>query len=92
MEKSGWIFDKLRSMTVSFYKITKMNGSSYLKIPLRSSAILNFQNDDYFCFIWSILAYFHPIVDSKNVHPTSVSNYRPYFNELNLRVFVFSWI
>ena len=45
-KESGWIFDKINSMKISFYKTTELNGSSYVKIPLRSSAILNIQNND----------------------------------------------
>ena len=64
--ESGCIFDKINSMKVSFYKTGELNGSSYVKIPLRSSAIINVQNNDKCCFIWSILASFHPC---ENDHP-----------------------
>ena len=37
-----------------------MNGSNYVKIPLRSNAILNIENNDNYCFIWSILAHLYP--------------------------------
>ena len=46
MKESGWIFDKINSMNVSFYKTVELNGTSYVKIPLRSNAILNVQNID----------------------------------------------
>ena len=39
MKESGWIFDKINSMKISFYKTTEMNGTSYVKIPLRSNVI-----------------------------------------------------
>ena len=68
-------------MTVFFYKTGELNGSNYVKIPLRSSAILNVENDDQYCFIWSILSHLHPC---SNNHPNRVSNYRQYFNELNI--------
>ena len=45
-----------------------MNGSSYIKIPLRSSAFSDTQKNDKYCFIWSILAYLQPITDFKNCH------------------------
>ena len=51
-----------------------MNGSSYIKYPLRSSAILNIQNNDKECFIWSILAHLHSIADSKDSHEAEISN------------------
>ena len=34
-KESGWIFDKINSMKISFYKTTELNGTSYVKIPLR---------------------------------------------------------
>ena len=87
MKESGWIFDKINSMKISFYKTTKLNGSSYVKIPLRSSAILNIQNNDNNCFIWSILASLHPC---ENTHPSRVNNYIQYFNDLNFQNFDFT--
>ena len=87
MKDSGWRFDKINSMTVYFYKTNELNGSNYVKIPLRSNAILNIENDDKYCFLWSILAYLHPC---KNNHPNRVSNYKQYFNELNIQGFDFS--
>ena len=46
MKDSGWRFDKNDSLMLYFYKTTEKNGSSCLKIPLRFSTILNFENDD----------------------------------------------
>ena len=87
MKDSGWRFDKNNSMIIYFYKTTEMNGSNYVKIPLRSNAILNIENNDKYCFLWSILAYLHPC---NNNHPNRVSNYRQYFNELNIQGFDFT--
>ena len=81
LKDSGWRFNKIISMTIYFYKTKELNGSSYVKIPLRSSAILNIENDDKYCFLWSILAHLHPC---QNSHPNRVSNYRQYFNELKI--------
>ena len=64
-----------------------MNSRSYVKIPLRSNALLNTENKDKYCFLWSILAYFYPC----NInHPNRVSNYKQYFNELNIKGFDFT--
>ena len=87
MKDSGWRFVKINSMTIYFYKTTEMNGSNYVKIPLRSNAILNIENNDKYCFLWSILAYLHPC---NNNQPNRVSNYRQYFNELNIQDFDFT--
>ena len=61
-----------------------MNGSSYVKFPLRSSAVLNIENDDKYCFIWSVMAWLHPC---NNNHPNRESNYKQYSNELNIECF-----
>ena len=81
MKESDWRFDKNNSMTVYFCKTGEMNGISCVKIPLRSSAILNIDNNDKYCFLWSILAVLHPC---NNNHPNRVSNYRQFFKELNV--------
>ena len=87
MKDSGWRFDKLFSMTIYFYKTHEVDGSNYIKIPLRSNAILNVENNDKYCFLWSILAWLHPC---NNNHPNRVSNYRKYINELNIQDFNFT--
>ena len=63
-----------------------MNGSSYVKVSLRSSALVNIRNDDKYCFIWAVLASLHPC----NINPNRVSNYKQCFNELNNNGLVFS--
>ena len=87
-KESGWIFDKIISMKISFCKTGELNGSSHVKIPLGSNAILNIQNVDKLCFIWYALAYLH---SWNNSYPTRVKNiYIQYFKELNIDVFDFS--
>ena len=84
MKDTGWRFDKTNSMTIFFYKTGILNGSKYFKIHLKSNAILNIENNDTFCFLWSIIASLHPCNYN---HPNRVSNYKPYFNELNIEGF-----
>ena len=55
-----------------------MRGSNYVKILLRSNAILNIKNIDKYCSIWSLLAHIHPC---NNNHPRKVSKYKHYSNE-----------
>ena len=73
-------------MTVYFYKTGELNGSNYFKIRFRSNALLNVENNDKHCFIWSILAHLHP---SNINHLKRVSNCKQYFNELNIQGFDF---
>ena len=88
LKDSGWRFDKINSMTKYLYKTGELNGSNYVKTPLRSNAILNIENSDIYCFIWSILASLHPC---SNNHPNRVSNYKQYFDELNTQGFDFGY-
>ena len=74
-------------MTTYFHKTGELNGSNYVKILLRSNAILNIENNDKYCFIWSILASLCPC---NNIHPNRVSNYKQYFNESNNNGFDFA--
>ena len=45
-KESGWIIDKLNSMKKKFQKTGEINRSRYVKIPLRSNAILNIEKID----------------------------------------------
>ena len=80
----GWIFDKINSMKIRFYKTGELNSSSYVKIPLRSNALINLKNNDKYCFIWSILAGLHPC---ETDHPNKVSDYKQNFDEINFEGF-----
>ena len=86
-KETGWIFDKINSMKISIFKTGELNGSSYVEIPLRPSAILIFQTSDKNCFIWSVLASLHP---SEKTHPSRVKNYLQCLNELNFHSFEFT--
>ena len=55
-----------------------MNGSNYVKSPLRSSAIQNYESDDKYFFVWLVLASLH---SCEKKHPKRISRY---FNEMVL--------
>ena len=87
MKHSSWRYDNFNSIIVYFFKTPQLNGSNYVKSPFRSNAILNFENSDKYCFLWSVLAYSHPC---NNNHPKRVSNYKHSFDELNINGFNFN--
>ena len=87
MKDSGWRFDEINSMTVYFYKTGELDGGPYVKNPLRSNAILNIENIGKNCLMRSTLAILHPC---NNNHPNRVSNYKQFFDELNINGFDFS--
>ena len=63
-----------------------MNGRTYVKFPKRTNWILNNQNFDTYCFLWSILACIQPV---DNI-PHRVSKDVPYQNELNINYIDFA--
>ena len=80
MEGSGWNVQGIVHLKIYFHKIHPINGMTYKKFPIRTNSILNIQNNDTYCFLWSILAAIHPV----NKDPQRVSKYKPYQNELNI--------
>lgn len=56
---SGLVFTKITKSICKIYKIKYLKGSSYKKLEFKSSSIINIQNTDNKCFLWSILAYLY---------------------------------
>ena len=77
-QEPGWKIQRKNTMGISFYKAGELKESSYIKLRLRSSAILTM-------FFWSTLAKLHPCEISSN----RVSNYGQHFDELGTQGFVF---
>ena len=86
MEGSGWNVQGINHLKIYFHKTNPINGMTYIDFPIRTNAILNIQNNDSYCFLWSILASIHPV----NKNPQRVSKYEPYRNELNINNIDFS--
>ena len=74
-------------MKLRFYRTGELNGSSYVKIPLKSNATLNIAIFDKYFSLWSNLAHVQPC---DNSHLSRVKTYRQYFNEINIEGFDFS--
>ena len=80
MQGSGWNIQGFNHLKIYFHKTNEINGMTHKKFPIRTNAVLNSQNVDTYCFLWSILANIHPI----GKDPQRVSKYKPYQNELNV--------
>ena len=78
----GWIFGEIFSKRTNFVKTGDLKGARYVKIPLRSNAILRIENKDRYCFSWSFLA-------CENDHPSRVRTYRQSFIEISIQSFDF---
>ena len=81
---SGWILHSIQHLEVKTAVYQPLAASSYIPLPkilAGKQAIINIQNEDEKCLLWSVLAALHPI-DYLH-HPQRVSNYKPYEQELN---------
>ena len=80
--ESGYIFDSMKKLTVKMFKYHDIRASSYYKLPksfCNSKSIVNIQNNDNYCFLWSILAHKYKVGN----HRERVSHYENHFHELN---------
>ena len=77
---SGWYFKEILKLEIHPVDYKPMRGSSYIPLPafiLRKKAIVNIQNKDQKCFLWSVLRYLHPADKNETV-------LKQYENELNM--------
>merc|ERR1711936_1234434 len=78
---SGWRIQSMDEFILKICKYTPMQGSSYIESPKKirnTHSVVNIQNEDDKCFLYSVLAKLHPV--EKNTE--RVSNYEPYIDEL----------
>ena len=76
---SGWIINKLLQLDTTVLKHDPLRASTYIPLPnqLRwKNAVLNIKNTDQKCFLWSVIAQFHPAYDQRNAN--EVYQYRQY--------------
>ena len=84
-EGSGWALERVILLTLHTVAYQPLMGNSYIKLPdyiMKKKAVLNIQNQDDKCILWSILAHLHPIPRDNN--PNRVAKYQPYEHELNM--------
>ena len=85
---SNWTLDKVLKIKIHLVKYKPLKGSSYIPLPIKlrsKHAIVNVQNRDKKCFMWSMLAALHPT----DRHKERISKYIEYTNELNFEYITF---
>ncbi|XP_014299742.2 uncharacterized protein LOC106694097 [Microplitis demolitor] len=84
---SGWSLLEIGNLALNINKYVPLhggNGSTYTDLPediKKKKAVINILNEDYYCFLWSVIAAFHPAQDGRNV--SRVRSYRHYSRVLN---------
>ena len=71
LNDSGWNFKEVNSLEIHTVDYKRVKGSGYISLPdfiMRKKAIINMENKDEKCFLWSVLRYLHPVqkICSKN--------------------------
>ena len=81
---SGWNFKEVNSLEIHTVDYKRVKGSGYIPLPdfiMRKKAIINIENKDEKCFLWSILRYLHPV----QKHSSRINDLREYENGLNFK-------
>ena len=81
---SGWYFKEVSSLEIHIVDYKPIKGSSYIPLPefiMKKKSIINIQNKDNKCFLWSILRYLHPI-KTNEIRLTDLIKYE---NDLNFK-------
>ena len=63
MNGSGWYFKEVIRLEIHTVDYKPMKGKSHIPLPnflMRKKAIINMENKDDKCFLWSVLRYLHP--------------------------------
>ena len=79
---SGWYFKEIIRLEIHIVEYKPMKGGSYIPLPefiTKEKSIINIQNKDNKCFLWSILRYLHPI----QMNEVRLTDLRDYENDLN---------
>ena len=78
---SQWIFIKIIPSNIFLCDVTDKRAKSHIKSSFTSQLILNVQNNDNSCFLYSILAYFYYNIEK--THRTRSSTYENYIDFKN---------
>ena len=81
---SGWYFKEVIRLEIHTVEYKPMKGGSYIPLPnfiMRRKAIINMENEDNKCFLWSILRYLYP----REKHSPRINDLKKYENDLNFK-------
>ncbi|XP_044005477.1 uncharacterized protein LOC122850384 [Aphidius gifuensis] len=94
LQGSGWSFNEILNLEIHINKYIPLKGgnSSYVPVPKwiqNTRSVVNVQNNDNKCFIWSVLAAIHKL----SINSCRVNSYLQYERLLNLDgiTFPMSW-
>ena len=81
---SGWYFNEVIRLEIHIVEYKPMKGGYYIPLPefiTKKKSIINIQNKDNKCFLWSILRYLHPV----QMNEVRLTDLKKYENDLNFK-------
>ena len=81
---SGWLFKEVIRLEIHTVEYRPMKGGSYIPLPefiTKKKSIINIQNKDNKCFLWSVLRYLHPVQNNE----VRLTDLKKYENDLNFK-------
>ena len=82
---SGWILEEFTNITLNVTDFQPCAGGTYLELPssfkAKNKILLNIQNKDDKCIIWTIIAALYPCKSKDN--PSRTTSYRQHFDKIN---------
>ena len=81
---SGWYFNEVIRLEIHIVEYKPMKGGTYIPLPefiTKKKSIINIQNKDDKCFLWSILRYLHPV----HMNEIRLTDLKKYENDLNFK-------
>ena len=81
---SGWYFKEVISLEIHTVDYKTLKGESYIPLPdflMRKKGIINMENKDNKCFLWSVLRYLRP----EQSHGERLTDLIKYENVLNFK-------
>ena len=82
--ESDWKFNEVEGLEIHIIDNEPMKASEYIPLPefiMRKKAIINVENKDDKCFLWSLLRYLHPV--KKN--GSRINDLKKHENDLNFK-------
>ena len=86
LQGTGWSINEILHLKLMMGKYKPLKRSQYISLPTvvrKNKAVLNIQNSDDKCFLWSVLASIHEVPHTE--HPHRVTKYVQYENELIMK-------
>ena len=83
---SGWIFVEIKHISLHVTEYKPFTVGTFIELPqtlkAKTNSLLNIENNDDKCIIWTIIAALHPC--NENYIPSRTTSYEKHFDKINI--------